>query len=114
MGWNRPGDRREALRTVRRQRGWLGQSYFPEMETSTEVRQGRCSACLVLHAAFSLFKLPTTTTRIRLWRINEFAQENRHKIHLQQSRKKRNWKPNAKFLLMHIIHNAHRDHGDYN
>ena len=42
MGSNRLSDRGDTVRPVRRQSGWIEQSYSPESEISTEIRQDRC------------------------------------------------------------------------
>ena len=42
MGSNRLSDRGETVRPVRRQSWWIGQSYSPESEISTEIRQDCC------------------------------------------------------------------------
>ena len=75
----------------------------------------------VLPALSNLWSL-STTPRICLRWINEPTQ-NRHKIHLKQSRKHRNRKQSVKFWPVHSLHNAPRsklshipprDTGSYN
>ena len=71
-----------------------------------KIRQDRCETA----QTNPLLKTKKTTSS-RHGRINELAHENDHKIHLQQSRKHRNRKPNVKFWLMHSIQNASQRQG---